>query len=195
MIVEAVKHMQALIDDLLAFARLGATPAPTEPVRCSGVVERVVKRLQSAIAESGAVVTCDDLPTVPGQDSQLGQLFQNLIGNALKFHGLQAPRVHVSARRQGHEWIFTVADNGIGIDPAYSDRIFVLFRRLHTRVEYAGTGIGLAICKKIVEQHGGRIWVDSEPGNGARFRFTLPAGPLPIDRAAPRPVAGIGQIG
>jgi PAS domain S-box-containing protein len=175
LIVDAVKHMQALIDDLLAFARLGANPAPPEPVDSAELVERVIQRLQAAIRESGAVVTLGDLPIVHGQSSQLSQLFQNLIGNAIKFHGEEAPHVTISAKRQDQDWLFVVEDNGIGIEPAYAERVFVIFRRLHTREEYPGTGIGLAICKKIVEQHGGRIWVESQPGHGTRFLFTMPA--------------------
>jgi PAS domain S-box-containing protein len=177
LIVDAVKHMEALIDDLLAFARLGARLPPAEPVDCMALVGRVVQQLQALVQDSGAVVTFEGLPTLCGQASQLRQLFQNLIGNAIKFHGSAAPRVTVSARREDRDWLFVVEDNGIGIDPAFSERIFVIFRRLHTREEYPGTGIGLAICKKIVEQHGGRIWVESRPGQGTQFLFTLPAMP------------------
>jgi chemotaxis family two-component system sensor kinase Cph1 len=120
------------------------------------------------------VVTHDSLPTVMADDLQLGQLFQNLIGNAIKFHGEEPPRVHVSARPGGNGWIFSVRDNGIGIAPEYAERIFIIFQRFHSREEYPGTGIGLAVCKKIVERHGGRIWVESELGKGATFYFTLP---------------------
>jgi PAS domain S-box-containing protein len=175
LIVDAVKHMQALIDDLLAFARLGANPTSPEPVDCAELAERVIQRLQAAIRESGAVITHRDLPTLVGQGSQLSQLFQNLIGNAIKFHGTEVPRVTISATRRDQDWLFTVEDNGIGIDPAFAERIFVIFRRLHTRDEYPGTGIGLTICKKIVERHGGHIWVESTPGQGTRLLFTLPA--------------------
>jgi light-regulated signal transduction histidine kinase (bacteriophytochrome) len=177
LIVEAVKHMQTLIDDLLAFARLGAKPPLVEAVDCMALVERVVQQLQASVQESGAVVRYQGLPTLSGQGSSLRQLFQNLIGNAIKFHDSAPPQVTISAERQEQNWLFVVEDNGIGIDPAYAERIFVIFRRLHTRDEYPGTGIGLAICKKIVEQHGGRIWVEPRLGRGSRFLFTLPETP------------------
>jgi light-regulated signal transduction histidine kinase (bacteriophytochrome) len=128
------------------------------------------------IKEAGAVVTKDELPIVMGDETQLSQLFQNLIDNAIKFRRAEeTSRVHISAQRKGNDWEFSVQDNGIGIDPQYFDRIFVIFQRLHTREAYEGTGIGLAVCMRIVERHGGRIWVESEPGKGSRFHFTLPA--------------------
>jgi chemotaxis family two-component system sensor kinase Cph1 len=126
------------------------------------------------IEETGAVVTHDSLPTVTADDSLLGQLFQNLIGNAIKFRGNEPPFIHISASRNGSGWTFSIRDNGIGIAPEDAERIFVIFQRLHRREEYPGTGIGLAVCKKIVEYHGGRIWVESELGKGATFYFTLP---------------------
>ena len=128
------------------------------------------------IKEAGAVVTKDDLPMVMGDETQLSQLFQNLIDNAIKFRRAEeTPRVHISAQRKGNDWEFSVQDNGIGIDPQYFDRIFIIFQRLHSREAYEGTGIGLAVCMRIVERHGGRIWVESEPGRGSLFHFTLPA--------------------
>jgi chemotaxis family two-component system sensor kinase Cph1 len=143
-------------------------------VDCNRIVDEALTNLQAMVNESQAVVTHDPLPTVKADEGQLRQLFQNLIGNAIKFHGEQPPLVHLSAERREREWLFSVRDNGIGIDPEYADRIFVLFQRLHTRAEYPGTGIGLAISKKIVERHGGRIWVRSQLGEGATFSFTLP---------------------
>ena len=129
-----------------------------------------------AIEESGAVVVCSPLPTVIADKLQFGQLLQNLIGNAIKYQETQSHRVHITAAQKGHHWLFSVRDNGIGIDPEYAERIFVIFQRLHTREEHPGTGIGLALCKKIVERHGGRIWVESQVGSGATFYFTIPIG-------------------
>jgi light-regulated signal transduction histidine kinase (bacteriophytochrome) len=128
-----------------------------------------------AIEENNARVTHDELPIVMADETQLVQVFQNLIGNAIKFHSEEAPHIHVSAEKNKKEWIFSVRDNGKGIDPQYHDRIFVIFQRLQGKGEYPGTGIGLAICKRIIERHGGRIWVESEPGKGSTFYFTLPA--------------------
>ena len=138
-------------------------------------MSKTLLNLQVAIEEGQAKVTCDSLPTVMGDEVQLGQLFQNLIGNALKYRDSnKTPEVHVSCERDGNYWQFGVKDNGIGIDPKYSDRIFVIFQRLHTRQEYTGTGIGLAVCKRIVDRHGGRIWVESEVDKGSTFHFTVP---------------------
>ena len=138
------------------------------------VFEHVVTDLRAAIDDSRAVVAHDPLPTVMADESELAHLFQNLIGNAIKFHGDEQPRVHVSAELNGEDWVFSVRDNGIGIEQQYADRIFRVFQRLHTRDKYSGTGIGLAICKRIVEGHGGRIWLESEPGKGSVFNFTIP---------------------
>jgi PAS domain S-box-containing protein len=176
--VDGAQRMQQLIQDLLAYSRVGTRGRAFAPVDCAAVVDRAVGDLGGAVAESGAVVTRDDLPSVLADPTQLRQLFQNLIGNALKYRGAAPPRVHVSAAREaaraGEAWHFAVRDNGIGIAPAYAERIFAVFQRLHTQAEYPGTGIGLAICRKIVERHGGRIWVASTPGAGATFHFTLP---------------------
>jgi light-regulated signal transduction histidine kinase (bacteriophytochrome) len=174
--VDGANRMQMLINDLLAFSRVGTRGKDFQPVDCTACFELALANLKAAIEESGAVVTHDPLPTVMVDKMQIGQLFQNLIGNAVKYHGVEPTRVHVSAEQKGNDWVFSVRDNGIGIDPQYAERIFVIFQRLHTREEYSGTGIGLAICKKIVERHRGRIWVESQVGAGATFYFTLPIG-------------------
>ena len=172
--VDGANRMQSLINDLLAYSRVTVQDQVFEEVDCNGVLEEVLGNLRVAVEESGAVVTHDPLPTVMADGRQLGQLFQNLIGNAIKFRGEEPPQVHMSAERRPNEWLFSVRDNGVGVDPQYAERIFVIFQRLHNREEYPGTGIGLAICKKIVERHGGRIWVVSQTGQGATFHFTLP---------------------
>jgi signal transduction histidine kinase len=174
--VEGVGRMQRLIKDLLEYSRLGTNGETLKTSECTELVDRALANLQAAIEESGAEVTYDHLPVIAGDPSQLSRVFQNLIGNAIKFRGDEAPKIRISAERKGEEWVFSVRDNGIGIDPDQSDRIFMIFQRLHTREEYEGTGIGLAICKKIVERHGGRIWVESEAGRGATFYFTVPIG-------------------
>ena len=172
--VDGANRMQRLINDLLAYSRVGTGGKEFEPIDCMAVFDLALVNLRMAIQESGAVVEHDRLPIVMGDKLQFGQLLQNLIGNAIKYHGDEPPRVHVSAEQKGHEWVFSVRDNGIGIDPQYAERVFVIFQRLHTREEHAGTGIGLAICHKIVERHGGRIWVESQLGSGATFFFTIP---------------------
>jgi signal transduction histidine kinase len=171
--VDGAKRMQALINDLLTYSRVGSETIPMEPVDCNDLLDNTLKSLRLAIAESGAEIKRGDLPVVMGNAPQLTQLFQNLLSNAIKFRGEQPLRVDVSAVPDGPFWCFSVQDNGIGIESEYFDRIFVMFQRLHSRSAYAGTGIGLAICKKIVERHGGRIWAESAPGRGALFRFTL----------------------
>lgn len=172
--VEGATRMKALIDDLLNFSRVETRGKPFAPLDCARVVQRTLHVLQTVIQERNANIQVDPLPTVLGDELQVGQVFQNLLSNALKFCTTQ-PQVRISARQKGQQWLFMVQDNGIGIDPQQAERIFVLFQRLHTRAEYPGTGIGLAICKKIIERHGGRVWVESEPGKGATFYFTLPA--------------------
>ncbi len=171
--VDGVTRMQTLIQDLLAFSRVGAHEYIFQRISVKQVLDAVLLNLQEAIKEKGATVTVNSLPTVPADEAQLVSLFQNLIENALKYCGDEPPHVHISARQLDREWLFTVKDNGIGIDPQFTDRIFVIFQRLHSRAEYSGTGIGLAICKKIVERHNGRIWVESELGKGSLFSFTL----------------------
>jgi PAS domain S-box-containing protein len=173
-LVDDVMRMQQLIKDLLEYSRVSAKGKVFITVNCSVVIEQALSNLRSAIDESGAVVTYDLLPTVMGDDAQLIRLFQNLIGNAIKFRSIEPLKIHLSAKREGNEWIFSVRDTGIGIDPKHAERIFIIFQRLCTRQEYPGTGIGLAICKRIVERHGGRIWVESNLGKGATFYFTIP---------------------
>jgi light-regulated signal transduction histidine kinase (bacteriophytochrome) len=168
--------MKQLIEDLLAYSRVGTKGKEFRSIELEAALKRAVTNLRAAIEESGAAVTWDPLPHVRGDDLQLAQLFQNLIGNALKFRAAGVPRVHVSATEKEDDWEICVRDNGIGIEPQYFERIFMVFQRLHTKGEYPGTGIGLAICKKVVERHGGAIWVASQPGQGSEFRFTLPKG-------------------
>jgi PAS domain S-box-containing protein len=179
--VDGANRLQRLISDLLAYSRVNTRGKPFELVDCATVMQYALMNLKIAIEESGAVVTHDALPQVMADARQLVQLFQNLIGNAIKFRADRPPRVHVGIEQQGNQsrgeaavWLFSVQDNGIGIEPRYFERIFLIFQRLHNREEYPGTGIGLAICKKIVERHGGQIWVESESGKGSTFRFTIP---------------------
>lgn len=171
---DGAHRMQDLIDDVLAYSRVGTRGKPFQPTDCNIIFRDAKANLQMAIEDVGAVVTHDHLPTVMADGVQLVSLLQNLIGNAIKFHGQRTPRVHVSAEPNDNEWVFSVSDNGIGIAAEDIERIFVISQRLHSRAEYPGTGIGLAICKKIVNRHGGRIWGDSEPGKGSTFYFTIP---------------------
>ncbi len=176
-ITDSTLRMQQLIRDLLSFSRAGRTEAKRRPVDAELVLDRALTNLSESIRETRATVTHDPLPTVLADETGMSQLLQNLLGNALKFKKPDAaPRVHVSARRTDDMWRFSISDNGIGIDPKYFSKLFAVFQRLHSREEYPGTGIGLAICKKIVDMHGGRIWVESMPGSGSTFFFTLPAG-------------------
>ncbi len=175
--VDGANRMQALINDLLAFSRVGTKGAPMVPAPLSRPLDLALSNLSVAIAESGAQVTRDELPVAIIDQRQVIQLFQNLIANAIKFRGSEPPRIHVGASLAGEEWRIAVKDNGIGIDPQFFGRLFVLFQRLHTTTEYDGTGIGLAICKKIVDRHGGRIWVESTPGLGSTFTFTVRGAP------------------
>ncbi|MDX6659998.1 MAG: hypothetical protein QOJ55_820, partial [Solirubrobacteraceae bacterium] len=175
--VEGVNRMQALIDDLLAFSRVGRGDRELSDVDAGFVARRALEALSAPVAETGAEVEIGELPTVRGDERELSQLFQNLISNALKFHGDEPPRVRVTAQAEagGAEWGFAVADNGIGIEPRHAERIFKMFQRLHGRDTYPGTGVGLAICKKIVEHHGGRLWVEPSVDGGSVFKFTIAA--------------------
>ncbi len=172
--LDGANRMQALIGDLLAYSRVDQRGQLMEPTDCNQVLEAALANLKVAIDETGARIYHQLLPTVRGDIVQLIQLFQNLVGNAIKFHGQRPPRVDISVHQNDSEWIFTFRDNGIGIDPKHFERIFEIFQRLHTRTEYPGTGIGLSICKRIVERHGGRIWVESQLGEGSAFSFSLP---------------------
>ncbi|MEI7646062.1 MAG: PAS domain S-box protein [Chloroflexales bacterium] len=172
--VDAAARMQALINDLLVFSRVQRRGKPFVPIAVDTVLDHALANLYVAITENAAVITHDPMPTVQADPTQLTQIFQNLIGNAIKFHREVPPQIHISAARRDGAWCFSVHDNGIGISPDYFERIFVIFQRLHPRRDYPGTGIGLALCKKIVERHGGQIWVDSHMGQGTTFFFTLP---------------------
>jgi PAS domain S-box-containing protein len=175
--VDGSNRMQRLINDLLAYSRAGANPKPSRRISSEDALQTALTNLQATIVESSAVVSHDSLPLVTMDDTQLTQVFQNLIGNAIKYRGTEVPRVHISAASTtGTEWVFSVRDNGLGIEPQYFEKIFVLFQRLHGRGEFAGTGIGLAICKKMLERLGGRIWVESEASNGSTFHFAVPEG-------------------
>ena len=173
-IVDGAARMKQLIEDLLAYSRVGTRGRDFEATESAAALAKALANLRAAQEASGATVTSDALPCVLADGSQLTQIFQNLVGNAMKFRGDGPPRVHVSSETRDHVWVFTVRDNGIGLDTQYADRIFMMFQRLHNKTEYPGTGIGLAICKKIVDRHGGRIWVESRPGQGCSFGFTLP---------------------
>lgn len=173
--VDGAVRMQRLIEDLLSYSRISSRGKEPKTGETHSALGEAIANLSTAISESGAVVTNNDLPEVRTDRVQLIQVFQNLISNAIKFHGEEAPRVHVSAERKGREWRFAVKDNGMGIDAEYRERIFTIFQRLHGKDAYPGTGMGLALCKRIVERHGGRIWVESEPGKGSTFYFALPA--------------------
>jgi PAS domain S-box-containing protein len=175
--VDGASRMQVLINDLLEFSRVTTKAKEPEPTDCEFVLDQVLPNLDLYIKENKAVVSHDPLPEVVADNTQLAQVFQNLIVNGIKFHSEETPKVHISAEKKAGEWLFSVQDNGIGIDPQYSEKIFEVFKRLHKKEEYPGTGIGLAICKKIVERHGGHIWVESELGKGSTFYFTLPINP------------------
>ena len=173
--VEGATRMQALLEDLLAFSRVGRNGVVPAPTDANSAVDESLKNLALALKEHNVTVTCNPLPTIFADHFQIVQLFQNLLGNAIKFRAKQNPCITISAEQKGREWLFSVFDNGIGIAEEHKDLVFKIFQRLHTRTEYSGNGVGLAICKKIVEHNGGRIWVESELGRGSNFRFTFPA--------------------
>jgi PAS domain S-box-containing protein len=175
--VDGATRMQRLIQDLLTFSRVGTKGKELLKTSSEDALQFALSNLRGAIEESGALVTHDPLPAVMADEMQLIQLFQNLVGNAIKYQNGGTPKIHVGATNGGEQWKFSVQDNGLGIDPQYFDRIFGMFQRLHKREEFAGTGIGLAICKKIVERHGGQISVESQPGQGSTFRFALAGSP------------------
>ncbi|MEE8359163.1 MAG: ATP-binding protein [Candidatus Hydrothermarchaeales archaeon] len=172
--VDGATRMREMINDLLAYSRVGTKGKPFMMINSTTVLDHAISNLKAAIEENSAVITYDPLPTIMVDDLQLIQLFQNLIANAIKFRGDDPPNVHISANLKDEEWVFSVRDTGIGINPEYAERIFVIFQRLHGRGEYPGTGIGLAVCKRIVERHGGSIWIESEPEKGSTFYFTIP---------------------
>ncbi len=172
--VDGAIRMQAIINDLLVLSRVGTRTKSFAQVDSKAALDKALANLRLVIEETGASVVCDSLPALDADGSQLTQLFQNLIGNALKFRGDHSPCVKIGAERKDEEWVFHVRDNGIGIAPEYFERIFLMFQRLHSKREYPGTGIGLTICKKIIERHNGRIWVTSEQGKGTAFYFTIP---------------------
>lgn len=174
--VDGATRMQTLISDLLNYSRVGTQGKPLEPTDSDAVLEKVLDGLKLAIEDNRASITHDHLPLVLADPMQLGQLFQNLLTNSMKFHSGEPPRIHISAHNLGKSWRFSFQDNGIGIAAEHSDRIFIIFQRLHTKTEYPGTGIGLAICKKIVERHGGRIWIEPTAGGGTTFNFTIASG-------------------
>ena len=179
-VLETITRMDCLIQSLLSYSRLGRNAGNLEPTDCKAALTGALSNLKAAIEASGATVTTDSLPTVMANQSMLIQVFQNLVGNAIKFAGDDPPEIHVGASLEGSEWRFSVKDNGIGIEPPYFDRIFRIFKRIDSSADRPGTGIGLANCKKIVEHHGGRIWVKSKPGKGSTFFFTIPH-QVPLD--------------
>jgi light-regulated signal transduction histidine kinase (bacteriophytochrome) len=172
-IINGARRMEMLLKDLLAYSQSSTSEEPAVVVDCETVLERVLLNLQAAIEQNDAVISWRGLPLVEAHDIRLLQLFQNLIGNAIKYRGADPPRIRISSEPRESEWLFCVEDNGIGIRPEYAQQVFGIFKRLHGQT-YPGTGIGLAICQRIVEHYGGRIWVDSTPGEGSRFYFTLP---------------------
>lgn len=176
-ITDGCRQMQQLIDDLTAYSRVESRAKPPEDVEADRVVDDVVAALSAPINETGAVITHDELPMLVFEPTHLKQLLHRLISNAIKYRGDRTPQIHVSARCQGDNWVFSIRDNGIGIKSQFHERVFDISKRLHSRTDYPGTGMGLAICRKIVERAGGRIWVESESGRGSTFFFTVPRTP------------------
>jgi signal transduction histidine kinase len=172
--VDAASRMRDLINDLLSYSRVGTRAQPFTEFETGPLVEEAISNLQIMIKKNNARIKVDPMPRITGDRLQFLQLFQNLISNAIKFRGKDPPQVEISAKKQDTEWLFSVKDNGIGIEPQYKERIFLIFQRLHSQKDYSGTGIGLAVCKKVVDRHGGKIWVESEPGKGSTFFFTIP---------------------
>jgi light-regulated signal transduction histidine kinase (bacteriophytochrome) len=189
------RRMDSLIAELLEYSRTGRGATTAEPTDLDAAWSVAVRNLSAAIAETDAEVTAAPLPVVMADRGEMVQVLQNLLGNAIKYSGATAPRIHAEAVRRGAEWEISVTDGGPGIDPRHHERIFVLLQRLHRQDEVEGTGMGLAICKKIVEHHGGRIWVESEEGEGARFTFALPAAPARESEAAATPNRGLESVG
>ena len=172
--VDGAQRMQIMVGELVTYSLVGTGQFEAQPIEANSAVDRAIADLQDSIEASGAVITCDPLPTVVADDEQLAQLFQNLIGNAITYCREHKPEIHIAGEGRDAEWVFSVSDNGPGIESDYHERIFAMFQRLVSKDEYAGCGMGLAICRRIAERHGGRIWVESEPGKGSTFRFTVP---------------------
>jgi len=173
--VDGAARMKRMINDLLAYSRVTTRGQPLEPTNCEKSLAHALSNLEVNIKDNNAIITQDPLPIVMADNTQLMIVFQNLVENAIKFHAEREPRIHVSAERREDEWLFSVQDNGIGIDPEFTERVFAIFSRLHPHTKYPGTGIGLAICKRVTERHGGRIWLESQPGEGTTVYFTIPA--------------------
>jgi light-regulated signal transduction histidine kinase (bacteriophytochrome) len=178
--VDGASRMQNLINDLLEYSRVTRSDREAKTTNCEFILNQVLSNLKLMIKDNKIAISHDPLPDVIADPTELAQVFQNLILNGIKFRSEEAPKIHIAAERKANKWVFSVQDNGIGIDPQYSERIFEIFKRLHTREQYTGTGIGLAICKRIVERHGGRIWVESELGKGSIFYFTLSVDSLKV---------------
>ena len=185
-VVDGATRMQALINDLLTLSRVSTRDTAFDKIDSKAALDKALANLKLTIEETGARIVCGSLPMLNADGAQLTQLFQNLIGNAIKFRGDSSPHIEIDAEQQGEEWVFHVRDNGIGIAPEYFERIFLLFQRLHGRHDYPGTGIGLTLCKKIVERHGGRIWIASEQGKGTTFYFAIPTSPSQMPYQAKR---------